>query len=57
MTNINIEAVINDLAEQVKKLTVDNAILRSALAQVQQNGHSHEDGTANDEISASAEAD
>jgi membrane-bound lytic murein transglycosylase B len=36
MTNINIEAVINDLAEQVKKLTVDNAVLRAALSQMQE---------------------
>ena len=40
MSNINIESVINDLADQVKKLTVDNAILRAALAQAQQE-HSH----------------
>ena len=53
MTNINIEAVINDLAEQVKKLTVDNAILRSALAQA--SGQKNE--TAQDEISASEETD
>jgi hypothetical protein len=41
MTNINIEAVINDLAEQVKKLTVDNAVLRAALATAQQQQHDH----------------
>lgn len=35
-TNINVQDVINDLAEQVKRLTVDNAVLRSALAAAQQ---------------------
>lgn len=43
MTNINVEAVINDLAEQVKKLTVDNAVLRAALQSVQQETHTHPD--------------
>lgn len=48
MTNINIEAVINDLAEQVKKLTVDNAVLRAALASAQQAPHSHNDVQTDD---------
>jgi len=30
-TSIDIQEVINDLAEQVKRLTVDNAVLRAAL--------------------------
>ena len=33
--NINLHAVIDDLAEQVKRLTVDNAVLRAALKAMQ----------------------
>lgn len=30
--NVDLEAVINDLADKIKKLTLENAMLRSALA-------------------------
>lgn len=30
--NVDLEAVINDLADRVKKLTLENAMLRAALA-------------------------
>jgi regulator of replication initiation timing len=30
--NVDLEAVINDLADRIKKLTLENAMLRSALA-------------------------
>lgn len=33
--NINLHSVIEDLAEQVKRLTVDNAVLRAALKAMQ----------------------
>lgn len=33
--NINLHTVIEDLAEQVKRLTVDNAVLRAALKAMQ----------------------
>jgi len=33
--NIDLHAVIDDLAEQVKRLTVDNAVLRAALKAMQ----------------------
>lgn len=29
--NVDLEAVINDLADKVKKLTVENSMLRTAL--------------------------
>ena len=34
--NIDLQEVINDLAEQVKRLTVDNAVLRAALRKAAQ---------------------
>lgn len=30
--NVDLEAVINDLADRIKKLTLENAMLRSALS-------------------------
>lgn len=33
--NLNFQDVINDLGEQVKRLTVDNAVLRAALQAAQ----------------------
>lgn len=33
---VNPEAVINDLLDQIKRLTLENSMLRSALASVEQ---------------------
>jgi len=42
-TGINIDPniVIQDLLQQVNKLTADNTVLRAALQQVQQNAEAH----------------
>lgn len=34
-TSVNPTAVIDDLAEQVKRLTVENSVLRAGIAQLQ----------------------
>lgn len=39
--NIDPNIVIQDLLQQVNKLTADNTVLRAALQQVQQNADTH----------------
>jgi prefoldin subunit 5 len=34
-TSINLNAVIDELAEQVRRLTLDNAVLRAAIKSLQ----------------------
>lgn len=33
--NIDVQAVLNDLSEQIKNMTIENAVLRTALKQLQ----------------------
>lgn len=33
--NIDVQAVLNDLSEQIKNMTIENAVLRAAVKQLQ----------------------
>lgn len=34
--NIDVQAVLNDLSEQIKNMTIENAVLRAAVKQLQE---------------------
>jgi hypothetical protein len=40
--NVDPNAVINDLLEQIKQLTINNSVLRAALKQAQQDSNALE---------------